>query len=364
MDNMNYYANKRLDSREKIREIDEDNVLGSVEDLHKQCSDAWEKASKVEVPESYKQFDHVIMTGMGGSGLGARVIQSVYFDQIQAPLVRINNYHLPPYAGESSLVIVSSYSGNTEEAVQTALEAIEKNSKWIAIGTGGKLGEIAEEHSVPYYKIDPIYNPSNQPRMAIGYSVIGQLVLTSKTGLFDLHKSDVDELVTVMKDVVRRYKPEVRYSENAAKQQASKLHGKNVFYISADHLTGAMHTVNNQLNENAKAFSGDFQIPELNHHLLEGMKHPSVNSDNIFMFFANSTLYSEKIKKRFTVTVDIVNKHDIDIYEYVCASENKLSQAFELIQFGAFINLYLSILYGQNPAPIPWVDYFKEELKG
>lgn len=351
-----------LDSREEIANVDLENVLGSVEALADQCKDAWTEAGKVEVPESYKNTSNIVMCGMGGSGLGARIIESVYGVEIKIPLLRVNDYNLPAFVDEKSLVICSSYSGTTEETLENAKQAIAKKAKWMAIGTGNELIELAIAHKVPFYQIIPKYNPSKQPRMAIGYSVVGQLVLASKVGLFHIGENDVEKLVEAMNVVKSLSDVEVTGDKNPAKQLAQKLKGKNIFYVSAGHLVGAMHTVNNQLNENAKTFSADFQIPELNHHLMEGLKHPDSNNHNLFMFFANSDLFSKRIQQRLEITKDVVGKNNISNFTYNLKTNSKLAQAFELIQFGGFVNLYLSVLYGQNPAPIPWVDYFKTKL--
>src|SRR3990172_8959407 len=123
-----------IDSREKISKIDKENVLGSVEAQAQQCLHAFEDASKVAVPSSYSDFDNVVMCGMGGSGLGARVIESVFAEEIKKPFIRINDFHLPPWVNEKTLVVCSSYSGTTEETVQNAKEADAKNAKWMAIG--------------------------------------------------------------------------------------------------------------------------------------------------------------------------------------------------------------------------------------
>lgn len=351
-----------LDSREEIAKIDKENILGSVEALPDQCRDAWQEAQKVAVPNLYKDISNIIMTGMGGSGLGARVIDSVFHDELKYPLTQIHDYDLPGYTDHHSLVICSSYSGTTEETLENARQAIKKGAKWLAIGTGNELINLAREHNAPYYQIYPKHNPSNQPRMAIGYSVVGQLVLASKAGLFKLSEEDVDAMITTMKKVQKKNGVEVSVGQNPAKKLAYKLKGRGIFYVSARHLVGAMHTVNNQLNENAKNLSADFQLPELNHHLMEGLKHPETNNKRLFIFFANSSLYPEKIQRRFEITKEVVQLNGIETYEYTLKSDTKLGQAFELIQFGAYVNLYLSILYGQNPAPIPWVDYFKAKL--
>lgn len=351
-----------LDNLSEIKNIDKKNVLGSVKSLPKQFSHAWESASQVKVPNTYRNIKNIVMCGMGGSGLGARVIQSVFSDQIKLPLVRINNYDLPGFVDKNTLVICSSYSGSTEETIENANQAISKKCKWMAIGTGGPLLKLAENHQVPYYQINPVHNPSDQPRMAIGYSVVGQLVFVSKIGIVSLTKKDLNDCITAMHAQIDQSREDVPLINNPAKKLALKMKDKIVLFFSSDHLVGAMHTVNNQTNENVKNISADYEIPELNHHFMEGLKHPASNSKNLFVYLATSDLYSPRIQKRHLITQDVVSQNNIQSHLFKASSSTKLSQAFELIQFGAYLNLYLAMLYKQNPAPIPWVDYFKKKL--
>lgn len=351
-----------LDSREEIAKIDLGNVLGSVEALPDQCLDAWDKSQNISVPDSYKQIDNVVMCGMGGSGLGARVIESVYSQELKVPLIRVNGYNLPAFANDKSLISCSSYSGSTEETIQNANQAIAKNLKWMAIGTGGKLLDLAQEHKVPFYKIVPKFNPSNQPRMAIGYSVIGQLALAAHAGIVSITKKEIEEISKVMAGVINKIKIEIPEKLNPAKKLAQAMKGKVIIYVAGEHLSGPMHVVNNQQNENAKNVCFDFQIPELNHHLMEGLKHPQTNSKNLLFVFAFSGHYSDRVQKRFELTRQVVEKNGIETFSIELNSSTQLSQAFELIQLGAYANLYLSVLYGQNAAPIPWVDWFKEQM--
>ncbi|MFH1863789.1 MAG: hypothetical protein ABIJ85_02695, partial [bacterium] len=242
---------RTIDSRDEIAKIDKENVLGSIEALPDQCLHAWEEASKIEVPENYRQAKAVVMCGMGGSGLGARVIESLYRDSIKIPFIRVNDYHLPAWVDENTLVICSSYSGETEETIQNAKEAIDKKAKWMAIGGGNTLIDMARDHQVPFYKIEPRFNPSNQPRMAIGYSIIGQLILASKAGLTEFTKKDIDKITSSMRSVIEKIKIEIM-EKNEAKKLAYRLKDKIVAFISAGHLVGATHVINNQMNENAK----------------------------------------------------------------------------------------------------------------
>lgn len=343
-----------LDNLEEIKKLDASNVEGSIDTLSDQCLHAWKDCENIEVPETYRNINKVVMCGMGGSGLGARVIESVYASEMKVPLVRVNDYDLPEFVDSDTLVICSSYSGETEETINNVKQAIDKGAKWMAIGAGNSLIKMAKEKGVPYYQIDPKFNPSNQPRMAIGYSVIGQLILCAKAGIINFTKDDLDGIVKVMKEVTSKV--------NEAKELARLMKDKVIFYVSARHLVGATHVVNNQANENAKTFTADYIIPELNHHLMEGLGHPKKNDAKIFGFFANSDLYPEKIVKRMAITEEVCRKQEIEVFEYKLKAGKPIEQVFELIQFGAYTDFYLSMLYELNPAPIPWVDYFKERL--
>ena len=169
-------------------------------------------------------------------------------------------------------------------------------------------------------------------------------------------------MINAMKSIQEKCSVKVELEDNPAKKVAKKLFNKNIFLVSSHHLVGATHVFNNQLNENSKVFTADFQIPELNHHLMEGLKNPKSNKKNSLFIFIESSLYTEKIQRRFEVTKDVVAKNKVQHLSIYIESPTKLSQNFELIQYGAYVNFYLSMLYEINPAPIPWVDYFKKKL--
>ena len=342
--------------------LDPSNLYQSIIDLSKQCEDAFEQAGQVKVvPQPIRQL---IMSGMGGSGLAARVIEAVYGRQLAMPLIRVNDYHLPAWADQNSLVVCSSYSGTTEETIRTLREALAKNCRVLVICAGGELETLAKKHRLPLYKINPVYNPSKQPRMAIGYSLIGQLVMVAKAGLLKITSTDLRLIQTVMDKVVEINHREISSKTNPAKKLAQELHSKQVVLVAAEHLTGAFHVVKNQMNENAKQLSHRHDLPELNHHLLEGLRFPKTNQTDVIFWFAKSKLYSSRLQTRVRLTIDVVRKNKIKAFEFTPLADTKLGQVFEVIQFGAFVNYYLSVLNGLNPVPIPWVDYFKKHLQG
>ena len=351
-----------LNNLEEIKKLDKENVYDSIVKFSKQCLDAWEANKDLNVPDSYKDIDKIVMTGMGGSGLGARVIESVYENTLPCPLVRINDYDLPAWVDDKTLVVCSSFSGTTEETVENAHQAKAKGAKWMAIGTGGTLINLARDEGVPFYQINPIYNPSKQPRMAVGYSIIGQLAMVAKTGAINISRDDVNKAVDAMNGIQVKLKIEVPTVKNPAKQLAKQLLGKQVIFVASRHLSAAAHVAKNQMNENAKNLSALHVIPELNHHLMEGLRFPETNRSDCIFLFCDSDIYPERIRQRMDITKKIVQKNGIPYAAWKAISTEPLSQAFELMQFYAFVNFYLSMLNGIDPAPIPWVDEFKEEL--
>lgn len=332
--------------------FDSSHVLASVTDLPKQVNHAWKEAQKVVVPGEFKEINKVVMCGMGGSLLGAKIVESVFSHSLAYPLLLINDYDLPGWVDEKTLVICSSYSGTTEETLSNAYQALKKKAKLMVVTSGGPLLALAKANQLPCYQINPVYNPSQQPRMAIGYSVIGQLVLCQKAGLLNLTMTMINELIDAMKQV----KPK------EAEAFAEQLVKKQVIFTAAGHLTGPVHTVKNQMNENAKHLSHRHDLPELNHHLMEGLKFPRSNPETTLFWLIDSDLYSARIKQRLELTGDVIAKNKLQVLYLKLNAPAKLAQVFELIQFGAYVNFYLSQLHGVDPAPIPWVNYFKEKL--
>ena len=351
-----------LDDISAIKKLDESNCYGSVEELYKQGNHAWEDTKNLSVPDSYSKVDKILLTGMGGSGLGARIIESIYGPSLKYPLIRLNDYDLPNWVDETTLVICSSFSGTTEETVKNVYQAKEKGAKWMTIAAGNTLIELAKKNNVPYYQINPKYNPSNQPRLAVGYSVFGQLVMVSKTGLFNFSEKEVKKVSSVLENMITDLKLNIPTEKNSAKKTALQLYDKKVIFVGARHLFAAAHTAKNQMNENAKNFSALFDVPELNHHLMEGLQFPSSNKKDLIFVFVKSDLYPQRIQERFEITEEVVKKNNIVTLSWKANSEDVLSQVFELIQYFGFVNFYLSMLNNLNPAPIPWVDYFKTKL--
>lgn len=343
-----------------ITKLDKENVYSSVLAFTDQVVDAWEQAGKINVPANYSEIKNIVVAAMGGSALGARFIFSLYGETLKVPLEIVNDYKLPGYVGKDTLVIANSYSGSTEETLSAYEEAKNKGAKIYCTATGGKLSELAKKDGCPLFVINPIYNPSNQPRMSLGYSIGSMAQLLAILELIDLNMEDVKKATAFVKELSCGFK--VEKEGNTAIKMAEGLEGKIPVLIASSHLFGAVHAAKNQINENAKTFAASFPIPELNHHLMEGLTYPVSDPENLSFVFYESSLYHPRIQRRFALTKELTEKNGIKSYTYKTQGENQLTQALEVVQFGAFVGFYLAMLNGINPAPIPIVDWFKKEM--
>ena len=351
-----------LDSQEEIETFDKGKILASIRLLPDQMEQAWEEIKVLDVPKACYLAKNVVICGMGGSALGGRIVDSLLTDRVRIPIEVFNQYDVPYYVGKDSFVIVSSYSGNTEETVSAAKEAIGRGAKVFGTATGGKLAKLLEKENQPRYIFEPKANPSGQPRMGLGYSIAGTLAVLSKCGFVHISDDDFYELVVTIRGFVKEFDVAVPSDKNLAKTFSKRLLRKAVILIASGHLVGAAHAFKNQLNENSKAFSALFALPEANHHLLEGLKFPAKSREIFYFLMFASKIYHKRIQKRYKLTSDIIEKNGHEHSIYTPRTETKLSQIFEVLTFGSFVSFYLAVLYGVDPTKIPWVDYFKEKL--
>lgn len=354
---------KKFLDKESSYKIDESDVYASVLALPDQILSILKQTEELVVSDELKGVNKIVVGGMGGSALGARVIKSLAGGELKVPLEIVSDYHLPGYADENTLVILSSYSGNTEEVLKLAEESKKAGCKNFVITTNGQLQKDAEENNWPTILIDPEQNPSDQPRMAIGYSVMAQMSLFSKMGVWELEPEKISKAVNWLRHQQKNWVKEIDQEDNPTKRLSHQLKDKAAVLIAGDFLQGAVHVFKNQLNENAKTFAVRFDIPELNHHLMEGLGKPDDLDKKLHFLLFDSKLYDSKIRKRIKVTEEVILKQGYEVTRLVVEGESKFDQVWEVIQFGEFVSLYLAVMHKINPAPIPWVDYFKKQIK-
>ncbi len=353
-----------LDDVDEITKLDPSGVLKSTSKFPDQCEQAWKEASAIHFPKDYSNIYNIVVCGMGGSRFTPKTIKELFRDRIKEPYEIIEDYTLPAYVDKDTLVVLSSYSGTTEEVLSCGREALKRRARLSGVmkdGDGVVTRFLRSNSSTAYY-FNPKHNPCGQPRIGGGYLLMGHLGLLKALKLIDVTKNEVSEAIDFSRKVARLYGADIPAARNPAKQLAVLLKDKHPFIVTSEFLRGFGNAFANQINETAKMISDYRYIPELNHHLMEGLKRPDTLHQNGLFVFVLSALYSPQIIKRFEITKEVVEKQGIKTHNIELTGPSNLAQIFEAFTLSGFTTYYLAMLYDTDPVAIPWVDYFKAEL--
>jgi len=352
-----------LNNLRAIKKLDQNQVADSIANLPQQLATAWETGRQLRIPSAFGQASNIVFCGMGGSNLASELAKRVFSRQIKKPLVLVRNYHLPAFVDDKTLVIINSYSGDTEETISCLKQARDLTKKIICISTGGKIARLARQYRLAYLKINPIYNPSSQPRYDVGSQLGAALSVLTKLKLIKINTREINALAQELADLGSSLLPESKNMSNQAKQLAKKLINKNIYVVAAEHLSANAHILANQINESAKQLASPYKIPELNHHFLDALGFPRrVIRDTAFIFLVSPD-YSERIARRFAITKKTLDHRKIFNLKIIARQNPPLMQALEILTMGSWISFYLAILNRQNPALNHWVHYLKQELE-
>lgn len=342
-----------FDNKEELRKIDPRNTVESTELLVEQCQAAWGDVSKITVPPTYRDVKNIVFCGMGASIYGALVLKAIAGREMPLPSEVVSDYFLPDYVDNNTLVVLTSYSGTTEEVLSCAKEAKARNAKMIVLTKGGALADFAKDNALPAYIFTPNLNPAGAPRFGCGYSILGLIGLLNKIGIFEIGEHEIGEAISRLKEKVGDLK-------NQARQDSLILANKIPIVFTAEHLSGNGQILRNQFNETSKTFSTFYLLPDLNHHLMEGLQFPK--GAPLHFLILNTKNFSEKIQKRIELTVDVIKQNNHEVFEFTTSGQTVYDDFLEVLVYGSFLTLYLGLYYDQNPAINPWVDYFKNKL--
>jgi len=298
-------------------------------------------------------FNSVVVSGMGGSSNAGKIIQSWQEETNKIPLTIFNGYGLPAWVNENTLVILNSYSGNTEETISANEVAKKNNCKVIGIATGGKIGDLIKSGEIKGAIISAgETNPSGYPKSGLGLSLGALLGSLEKVG----YLSNVDtELKSALDEL-----EETRKTWDVL-DTAKWLEGNLPVYFGSRNFVGPLNAGRNATCEIGRVFTQFYDFPEVNHVLIEAMKEPSTALNNRYLFF-ESNLDNERIKLRFKITKELFSEMGLNFRAYTLKGSSSLGQSLELAHYCAWIGLHLSFLRNDDPGPEPWIIKLKEAL--
>ncbi|MGC4057798.1 MAG: bifunctional phosphoglucose/phosphomannose isomerase [Chitinophagaceae bacterium] len=303
---------------------------------------------KFRVPKSTK-FQNVILTGLGGSGIAGSIVQNYVFDKIKIPFVVNKDYFLPAFVGKESLVIVSSYSGNTEETIAALETAIKARATVVCITSGGKVAELAAKKG-----IDCIELPGGMPpRSCIGYSMI-QVLRTFEH--FGLCKGVLAKDVPAAIELLDKEEKDIR---RKAKTIAAKLLGKLPIIYAASDYEGMAVRFRQQLNENSKILTWHHAIPEMNHNELVGWRDKDPNK--VVILLRNETDY-DRVQTRMEINKKIFKQYTPNIIEIQSKGASYFERVFYLIHLTDYVSTELAKLREVDATEVAVIDFLKGSL--
>lgn len=332
------YLLARTQDMKKLIEAFPENILQALE-IAKSTAFTTNKAA----------FQNIVICGMGGSGIGGKIVAQWVADECPLPIVTINDYDVPAFVNERTLVIGSSYSGNTEETLEALDQAKRKGATIIGICSGGELKTFCTENKYDCYVV-PGGNP---PRTALAFSIVQLTQIFVHLGFTSASK--LDQLKSGHDLIVNE--KEAIHTE--AKQIAAELIGRTVAIYATAPYEGIVIRTKQQFNENSKELCWGHVIPEMNHNELVGWG----GGDNRYAaLFLDTKDYSDKNKRRFDISVERTKSKTDKTIVITAKGETMVEKSIYLIHLIDWVSLYWSNLKNGDPIEIEIIDYLKSEI--
>ena len=346
-----------LDDPETLKRIDPEDMLGRAAELPRQLVLARRVAQALELDDRLGDVDAVLVLAMGGSAIGAELVAAAAGPRLTVPLIVHRDYDLPAWAGERTLVIASSHSGETVETLSGFEAARSRGLPLAVVSTGGRLASSAEQAGIPVAR----YQPGGQPRAAVGYGAGIVHELLGRIGLI----SDPDPLgpaVQALDELFERCGPAVATASNPAKQLAWAMFGRIPVVYGHGPMAAVARRWKTQLNENAKAWAAWEPMPEANHNAIEGSLNPRELSDGLYVVQLRDPGEPAEIAERYRVVEELLGERATNRSEVRAEGPSWLARVLTGVAYGDLVSIYLAILYQTDPTPVTLLAMLKERL--
>ncbi|MFQ5825726.1 MAG: bifunctional phosphoglucose/phosphomannose isomerase [Dehalococcoidia bacterium] len=346
-----------LDDPRLYRDLDPQGMGSHLEGLPGQCQEAWQQALEFELPADFQGAETVVVVGMGGSAIGGDLLAGLAARE-GVPVFIHRDYGLPPMVKEETLLIFSSYSGETEETLSAFQESLDTPAKKLALTSGGKLQALAQEQGIPVFPI----GYQAQPRAALGYSLIPLLAFLQNLGLLASKSDDMEEMLGVLSALRERLRPGEPLASNPAKKLATQLQGRVSIVYGGGMLSAVARRWKTQLNENSKAWAFFELFPELNHNSITGYEFPRELAPKLLVALLHSPLLHPRTRLRYQGTREILSQRGVAHETVEAEGKSPLSHLMSLVYIGDWASYYLALLHGRDPTPVETIEQLKRQL--
>ncbi len=341
-----------------MHEIDKDDMYQSIWDFPENIIDAIELSENITLKNEYLDVNNIIIAGMGGSAIGGDVVYSLIKNEIKIPFVVNRGYDLPAWANSSTLIICSSYSGNTEETISILEEAKSLGAKVIGITTGGVLESLCKNYSFDFVNI-----PSGlQPRAALAFSFIPLLYILKKTSLINVVVKDwLESSVDLIKSKREEYS--LDKENNPVYQLANKLYNKlPIIYADSGSLETVAVRLKGQICENSKILAYHSIYPEMNHNEIVGWENNEEYFSNYYVLWLMDEEMNSRNKSRKNIISEILSDLNVSQQEIKVDGNSFKERFLLLIHYGDWLSYWCAILHNTDPSPVKNIQTLKDKL--
>jgi len=319
-----------------------------IEAFPSNITEALEIAQNAQFTGDYSNVSNVLICGMGGSGIGGSMVQAWLYDELKVPVAITKDYSIPNFVDENTLVIGSSYSGNTEETLSAIESSQSRGAKIIGICSGGKLEELCQSNNYDFIKV-PGGNP---PRTALAFSLVQLLRIFSAIGMASADRMNE---MAAGRDLIQDQAETIHLK---AKGLAEHLHKKVGIMYGMTGFEPVLVRARQQFNENSKYLNWHHPLPEMNHNELVGWGGGDRRFAPVFFMTKNNHPRNDK---RMEITREKIAQKT-SVFDIHAQGESLIEQSIYLINVVDWASLYLAEMDDIDPIDIAVIDYLKSEL--
>jgi glucose/mannose-6-phosphate isomerase len=320
-----------------------------VANFSKQLSEAIDIGNAAKLSPSSSAISNVLICGLGGSGIGGSIVSELVSGNAKVPVNVSKGYFIPAYVNENTLVIISSYSGNTEETLNCMELSIARKAKVVSITSGGKVLEISKSKN-----LDHIIVPGGMPpRSCLGYSLTQLFFILGFQGIIS------NDYKSELAAAIRLINAEESAIISEAKTVAEKLFNKIPVIYATTNNEGIAIRFRQQLNENSKVLCWHHIIPEMNHNELVGWTQK--NEDLSVVLFLDRDEYSRNMA-RVEINKDVIKKYTSSITEIYSKGNSPIEKAIWFIHLGDWVSVLLGEMRGVDLMEVNVINHLKSKL--
>jgi len=333
---------------EDIQKFDPQKMYQTYDDWPTYAKNALKKGfSKVQ----FKDIDHVVLAGMGGSGAIGDVISAI-LSRENIHVSNVKGYLLPKTVDKKTLVIATSISGNTKETLSILDYKSKSDAEFVAISSGGVMKEKCFNNSITHYDIPMIHSPR------ASFGVFLYSILNIFEDVLPIEKAEVSESIQKMNELEKKINSKNLNQENPALSLAKNINSSPLIYYP-DGLKAAAIRFKNSLQENAKIHASIEDVIEASHNSISTWE----NENNLKPILLQGTDDFLKTKERWEIIKEYFSTKNIDFEEVYSVEGNIISKLVCLIYLLDYTSIYLAVLSKTDPTPVDAIDFVKKKLR-